>query len=178
MDFKKAFDLVVGAEGGFTNDPVDNGNWTGGKRGVGELMGTKFGIAANTYGKALATQGKTIKDLTLDDARAIYKRDYWDKCQCDKLHDMLRYPLFSCAVNCGVKQASKFFQRAVFATDDGIIGAKTIGYSTHCTPSVILQRFYNSWEEYYDAIVAKNPAQARFLKGWKNRIAEVKKNNG
>lgn len=29
MKFEKAFDLVIGAEGGFTKDPVDNGNWTG-----------------------------------------------------------------------------------------------------------------------------------------------------
>ena len=30
MNFDKAFELVIGAEGGYTKDPNDRGNWTGG----------------------------------------------------------------------------------------------------------------------------------------------------
>ena len=82
MNFDKAFMCVVGAEGGFSNDPKDRGNWTGGKVGSGILMGTKFGIAANTYGNKLKSQNMTIKNLTVDDAKQIYKRDWWDKLRC------------------------------------------------------------------------------------------------
>lgn len=178
MIFDRAFELVVGAEGGYTADPIDNGNWTGGKRGVGELMGTKYGVAANTYGDMLKKQGKTIKGLTLNDAKEIYKRDFWDKCQCDKLHNLIRYPLFSCAVNCGAKQASKFIQRASLgAVDDGNIGSKSITAINANTPKLILERFFKNWSDYYDQIVAKNPAQAKFINGWKNRIKEVQKHN-
>ena len=48
-DFDKAFDIIVGVEGGFSLDPNDPGNWTGGKRGVGELKGTRWGISAKSY---------------------------------------------------------------------------------------------------------------------------------
>ena len=46
--FILSFDRVIGHEGLFQNDRDDRGNWTSGKIGVGELKGTKFGIAAMT----------------------------------------------------------------------------------------------------------------------------------
>jgi len=59
--------------GGWTINPNDPGNWTGGRKGVGQLKGTKYGIAANTYPKL------DIRNLTLAQADAIYVRDYWPK---------------------------------------------------------------------------------------------------
>lgn len=49
MTFDKAFDRLIGHEAGYSNDRRDPGNWTGGIVGKGQLKGTKFGIAANTY---------------------------------------------------------------------------------------------------------------------------------
>lgn len=63
--------------GGWTINPSDTGNWTGGKKGVGELKGTKFGIAANTY------PNLDIKNLTREAADIIYIRDYWPKAWGD-----------------------------------------------------------------------------------------------
>ena len=34
--FNKAFENVIGVEGGFSDDPKDPGNWTGGKEGSGK----------------------------------------------------------------------------------------------------------------------------------------------
>ena len=48
-DFKQAFDLLIGHEGGYTNNPNDPGNWTGGKVNSGTLRGTKYGISAASY---------------------------------------------------------------------------------------------------------------------------------
>ena len=78
-DFAPVFkNTILPHEGGFTIARNDPGNWTGGKVGKGKLLGTKYGIAANTYGVELLRQGKTIKGLTIPDAEAIAKRDYWD----------------------------------------------------------------------------------------------------
>jgi Glycosyl hydrolase 108 len=63
---------ILPHEGGYSNDRNDPGNWTGGKVGKGELHGTKYGIAANTYPKL------DIKNLTIAQAEDMYKRDYWD----------------------------------------------------------------------------------------------------
>ena len=77
MNFDQAFDRLNGHEGAFSDDPKDPGNWTGGRVNVGELKGTKYGIAANTYGDL------DIKSLTLDDAKKIYYRDWWLKAGAD-----------------------------------------------------------------------------------------------
>lgn len=177
MNFKEAFKHVIGAEGGYTADPNDNGNWTGGVRGKGELLGTKYGIAANTYGKSLLAQGKAIKDLTLDDAMRIYKRDWWDKMRCDDLPSKYRLPLFSAAINCGMGVAVKWLQESVGAKADGIIGPKTIQAVRTANEQWALNGFYERWLARYDKIVERNPSQAKYLKGWRNRVEEVKRIN-
>ena len=68
--FNKVFDRVIGHEGGFQADPKDRGNWTSGVVGQGELKGTKFGLAAMTYPHL------DIKNLTVDQAKAIYFEDW------------------------------------------------------------------------------------------------------
>ncbi|WP_236513543.1 glycosyl hydrolase 108 family protein, partial [Escherichia coli] len=60
MNFDQAFKVTIGHEGSFTLNKNDAGNWTGGKVGVGQLKGTKYGIAANSY------PNLDIKNLTLD----------------------------------------------------------------------------------------------------------------
>lgn len=69
--FDAAFALTVGEEGGFSQDPRDGGNWTGGAPGKGSLRGTKYGISAASYPTL------HIDALTLADAKAIYRRDFW-----------------------------------------------------------------------------------------------------
>ncbi len=65
MTFDSACVRRIGHEGKFTDNPKDDGNWTGGKQGRGELKGTKYGIAAKSYPHL------DIKNLTLDEATAI-----------------------------------------------------------------------------------------------------------
>ena len=120
MNFEKAFDRLIGHEGGFSTDRNDPGNWTGGKVGSGILKGTKYGIAANTY------PNLDIKNLTIEQAKAIYKKDWWDKLGADKLHPSIVYQLWDFAVNAGKSRAIKELQQAVGVPDDGIIGPKTI----------------------------------------------------
>lgn len=111
MDFDKAFDRLIGHEGGYTANPKDDGNWTGGKQGRGELKGTKFGIAANTYPHL------DIKNLTVAQAKAIYKEDFWDVI--GQAHGSIKFQLFDAAVNHGRGNAIRMLQRAVEVSDDG-----------------------------------------------------------
>lgn len=91
MSFEKAFEIVIGVEGGYSNDPNDPG---------GETM---FGISKRAY------PNLDIKALTLDDARAIYLRDYWRPAGCDQIEDdALAILVFDAAVNQGVTRALKF----------------------------------------------------------------------
>lgn len=100
-NFDSAFEIVVGHEGGYTNDRRDRGNWTTGIVGRGRLKGTKYGIAAHAYPQL------DIRNLTLADAKAIYKRDYWDKLDADSLGAPLALVAFDTAINSGVARARR-----------------------------------------------------------------------
>jgi lysozyme family protein len=119
-NFDKAFAIVVNAEGGLSLNPKDPGNWTSGKVGVGELKGTKYGVAAASYPKL------DIKNLTIDDAKAIYKSNYWDKVSGDLFPYEIALPLFDAAINQGITRAIIQLQVAVGVNPDGVMGPGTI----------------------------------------------------
>lgn len=120
MNYDKAFELVIGHEGGFTDNRNDRGNWTSGQIGVGQLKGTKYGISAMAYPHL------DIRNLTLAQAKAIYKRDYWDKVRGDELPGLVAFNVFDGAINSGISRSARWLQTAVGATADGIIGPMTL----------------------------------------------------
>ena len=159
-DFNTAFKEVIGHEGGFSIDPVDNGNWTGGKQGVGELKGTKFGIAANTYPHL------DIKNLTVEQAKEIYRKDFWERGKIDLLPIHLRGVYFNFSINMGRTGAAKILQKAAGVRADGIIGTQTLTAAN----DVSLERFLLFAYDRYMRIIGARPANARFAKGWSNRV--------
>ena len=118
--FDRAFGVVLDHEGGFTKDPRDPGNWTGGQVGQGQLRGTQYGISAASYPQL------DIATLTPGSARAIYRRDYWDRLCADELPPPLALLAFDAAVNCGVSRSARWLQSAVGAHLDGIVGPNTL----------------------------------------------------
>jgi len=108
MRWDKAIAFVLSYEGGYVNDPSDPG---------GE---TNFGISKRAYPNV------DIKAMTREMASEIYKQDYWNACRCGELPDSMAIAVFDCAVNQGVKTASRLLQIAVGTTVDGIIGPKTV----------------------------------------------------
>jgi lysozyme family protein len=104
--FEQAFAQIIGNEGGFTDNPADPGNWTGRRANQGECRGTKFGISAHAYPDI------DIAGLTLADARAIYRRDYWDRLDADTLPGPLAMLAFDAAVNNGVSRAKQWLALA------------------------------------------------------------------
>jgi len=94
---------IIAHEGGYTDDPRDRGNWSTGKIGEGVLLGTKYGISAMSYPKL------DIKNLTRDEAVAIYERDFWARIPAD-LPDGLRWIAFDAAVNHGPQRALEWLK--------------------------------------------------------------------
>ena len=182
MRFDKAFELIGVAEGGYVDDPVDLGGQT--------IMGiSRKHHPTSTiwqYVDKWKERGMSPKKITemakntpefIDFVKAIYRGAYYNPCKCPELKSLYRYPLFSCAVNIGVKNASKLFQRALGIKDDGIIGKQSINKAYISSPKIVLEKFYDNWERYYDLVISKRPEQAKFRKGWHNRIEQVKKYN-
>lgn len=159
--FPQSIDRLLSHEGGYTNDRRDPGNWTGGKVGVGDLKGTKFGIAANTYPKL------DIKGLTRDQAVSIYRRDFWDRARCDRLPSAVAFQLLDGAVNSGIAQASRWLQRAAGVADDGMIGPASLAAIKAADPNDLVYRFNAERIEFMTRLKNWNVHGA----GWMRRLA-------
>lgn len=159
--YDKSFGRVFRNEGGFQNDRADRGNWTSGRVGVGQLLGTKYGLAAMTY------PDLDIPNLTLEEAKAIYKRDWWDKLRMDKFRPAMQYQMFDAAINHGMRNATKMLQRAAGAKPDGIIGPKTREAIAEVELNDLLMCFLAERLEFMTVI----HTWPRFGKGWARRIA-------
>lgn len=162
MDFNKAIDRVLLSEGGYSDDQNDPGNWTGGKIGVGELRGTKYGIAANTYPEL------DIKNLSIDDCKALYKRDFWDVIEGDNLPDAIAYAAIDFAINSGCQTAIRYLQKALGVADDGRVGPVTIDALKNQPISSIAMTYLALRLEFMTKL--KNWPHAG--KGWARRIAD------
>ncbi len=88
--FPLAFQLLMQFEGGYSFDKDDPG---------GE---TNFGISKRAYPKL------DIKNMTEDQAKEIYEKDYWNTLSCNDLSSPLDTIAFDTSVNCGVSVAKKF----------------------------------------------------------------------
>ena len=152
-DFDKAFELLIGNEGGYVNNQKDPGgetNW-----GI-----TKTVAVANGYAGDMRTMPK-------ETAKGIYKKMYWDRLQCDQLPFVVAFQLFDAGVNHGNSQAVKFLQRALSVADDGVIGAKTIAAARKLEDLQIVILFNAERIEFYTAL----KTFSTFGKGWVRRVA-------
>ena len=104
VNFDTAFDRLMGHEGGYVNDPNDPG---------GE---TKYGISKRSY------PGEDIQNMTPERAKEIFRRDFWDRVNADKLHDGVAWQAADFAYHSGPETAVRYLQRALDVADDGYWG--------------------------------------------------------
>ena len=151
-DFNKAFDRVIGHEGGYVNHPRDPG---------GE---TNWGVTKRTA-QAYGYNGD-MRSMTRDQAKAIYKRGFWDKVGGDTLPDAVAFQLFDAAVNHGIGNAVRFMQRALGVADDGIVGNITLTALRNADANDFLMRFNAARLDFYTRLSTFDT----FGKGWVRRI--------
>lgn len=149
--FDRAFEIVVGLEGGYVNDPNDPG---------GETL---YGITRRDHPEAWAAGQPTI-----DQAKAIYQRDYWDEVKGDSLPWPLALYVFDSAVNQGVSPAAKMLQRTLQTAQDGVIGRQTVSLAKkatawHCARFMAFRVMRYQSTRNFDC----------FGEGWLTRLFEV-----
>lgn len=150
MNFDIAFERLIGHEGGYVNHPADPG---------GE---TKYGISKRTY------PGEDIKNMTLDRAKLIYRRDFWGPAGCDTVPSGIKFDLFDTAVNSGVRTAIRLLQRTVGETPDGILGPRTLAAVQSMDPERLVARFNGHRLDFMNDL----PTWPAFGRGWTQRIAD------
>lgn len=148
--FEDALKLVLSFEGGYSNNPKDPG---------GE---TNYGISKKSY------PNLDIKNITVDQAKEIYRKDYWDKIKGDELPPGLSVIMLDTAVNHGVHKSIVLLQKALGIKADGIIGPQTKAAIRGQDVSLII---YNLSMFRLDEYQARN--WEHFGKGWSRRLLSV-----
>lgn len=161
--FERAFAVVVGHEGGLSLNRADPGNWTGGVYGQGECRGTKFGVSAAAY------PWLEISTLTLEQAQAVYRRDYWDRVQGDSLPPPLALLVFDAAVNSGVARAVRWLQEAAGVATDGVIGPNTLRAVSEAVGVALMAEF----QARRLLFMAGLPTWRQFGAGWARRLSRL-----
>ncbi len=149
-DFQHCIDRILAEEGGQSNHPADPGGLT------------KFGISQRAY------PTRDIAHLTLADAEALYRRDYWQPIQGDQLPPGLDLLMLDCAVNQGVSAAIRLLRAALKLKEEGVLSLLTHAEAAQDMPDVL------------DAFAAEralryefNKNEATFGRGWYRRLLRM-----
>ncbi len=150
MNFLTAINRVLGHEGGYSNDPNDPG---------GE---TKWGISKRTYPEL------DIKNLTREEAVAIYNVDFWIPARIASLPNSVAFQAMDFAVNSGIPVAIAALQRAAGSAPDGYVGPVTLAAIAKKSDHDLLVLYLAERLEFMTNL--KNwPSAGR---GWARRIAK------
>lgn len=153
-DWEPAIEFVLRMEGGYGIDPNDPG---------GE---TNFGISKKAY------PATDIKNLTVDEAKAIYHRDFWMPCHCDDLPTAFAISVFDCAVNQGASKARRILQMVLGVEVDGNIGPDTLAAAAKATHVQVKKYLAERLAEYMRIIVNNNKLLV-FAENWSYRIISL-----
>lgn len=147
-NFQDCLSRVLEDEGGYSNDPDDAGG------------PTKYGITitdVRKYVKKNAT-AQDVRNLSLDEAKSIYKSKYWDTLRCDLLSSGVDYTVFDYGVNSGIGRPRKALQRFKSLSGTKLITAINDERATFLRSIGIGHN-------------------AKYLKGWLARVSRVRKHS-
>lgn len=114
-NFPRCLVQILKHEGGFTKNPKDPGNWTGGKVGKGKLVGTLKGIAASAH------PDRDIPNLTDSEIASIYRAQYFAPAGCEAMPVGVDLAVFDAAVNSGVSRGRKWHAGAKDRGSDKLV---------------------------------------------------------
>jgi len=141
---------VLASEGGYTNDPKDSGG------------PTNFGITILDYRKYINSEGtaEDVRNMSVDQAKAIYRSKYWDALSCDTLPSGVDYTCFDYGVNSGLGRPRKALQRF-----KSLSGTK------------LIDAINDERTAFLKALAAQQPKNQKFLVGWLSRVDRVRKDS-
>jgi lysozyme family protein len=184
--WRAVFARILVVEGGHVNDAADRGGET--QYGISlRFLKAMGGIDANHDGFAdldlnfdTVLDGHDVRALTPEIAEFLYQGHFYIDPGFWNLPRPFDAVLFDQGVNAGVTGAIKLLQRALNRAAqpgrampvDGQLGPRTRGALAQClsTGRPVLDWYRQAAQARYEAIVAIDTTQRRYLKGWSARV--------
>ena len=155
---------VLKAEGwdAFTDHPADRGG------------PTKWGITQKAWAawRGHDVTVEEVQQITEAQARDFYEAEYVLGPRFNHLPEKIQGLVVDCGVNHGTARAAKWLQKAVGVKQDGDIGPITLTAVKNENPLAIYIKICAIRERFYAGIVARDPSQVVFIRGWINRNAK------
>jgi lysozyme family protein len=160
-NWEAAFQWLIEEEGGFANDPRDNGGMT------------MLGVTQANWEAYVGRQvdEKEMRALTPDVVKPFYQTRYWNKIKGDGLPSGVDYCVFDMAVNSGPVQAARFIQRVCAVPVDGIIGPKSLDAIHADDPAELIEAFCSDRLSFLKSL----SGFATFGRGWTVRVERVQR---
>lgn len=186
--FNIAYQKTSVVEGGYANNPSDNGGET--YKGIARKSETNWPgwaaidtIKSKVGNSAQAINIEAAKDANLQSqVLFVYQKNYWNSLSLDSINDQrMANELYDTGVNMGTMRSGQFFQRVLNVstktnlTVDGQIGPKTIAVFNALSPydKYMVWKLFNCLQgEKYISICENNPSQEIFLRSWASRVFE------
>lgn len=183
--FDKAFDLTMGHEGGYANNPKDRGGET--YKGIARKYWPKWdgwAILDKITPHTAANINKVAGNNTsLQSAiRSFYKKNFWDTINLSGIQDQqLSNNVFDFGVNGGTGRAARFLQISANKVStcedvvvDGSIGPKTTTLVNTLNAKAVYDAYNVLKKAHYDSEIDNNPSQIVFKNSWYSRIKPYK----
>lgn len=161
-NFNEALRRLLEHEGGYTNHPNDPGG------------STNFGITLADYRRFVDKNGQAsdVRSMSINEAKAIYRAQYWDSQKCDLLPSGVDYAVFDYGVNSGIGRSGKVLRRLLNLPDNtSVVTAAVVAAANKADASALV----NAICDERLAFLQKLKTWPTFGKGWGRRVAEVRK---
>jgi lysozyme family protein len=181
--------FILKWEGGFVNDPAD----AGGATNKGVTIATWRNVGYDKDGDK-DIDVKDLKLLTdLDVKNRVLKPHYWDRWKADQIQSQKVANILVDWVWGSGKNGIVIPQRLLGVKADGIVGNKTLSAVNFAEPDQLFEAIFQARVDFFNDITRTSIAKyekkigrkateselmkhtnKRFLKGWLNRLNDIK----
>lgn len=171
-NFGKIIGFILSWEGGYVNDPDDDGGET--YRGISRKKHPQWDGWKDVDARQPLKKDAIIKDAALDfKVVAFYETKFWHEIGGNAINSQAVANM-ACdwQVNSG-DNCTKALQRIVGVYPDGIVGPKTIAAINAMPETLLLTKLRQYRIDFYYDLVRRKPKNQKYLKGWLRRTDAV-----
>ena len=172
-DYRKFTPFILRWEGGEVNDKMDRGGHT--NKGITRT--TFNALSQRLLGKSPTLEN--FRSLSQEDAMKFI-RHFWNKATAN---NQIKSQAVAEAITSwfwgsgsyGIKEWQRMLRDKFGKKDisvDGGVGRQTIAYTNSIPENKLMAQAIASREQTFRKLVKRDPRQAKFLKGWLNRLSD------